>query len=141
MTSTPADVPRKVRQLENDVTSIYDMLNHIQKAQGGHSAQLTDLATGQSRLGGTLLRQHNRLDELAAGQEAHAVELTSIQTTLARQNNRLDELATTQAEQAATLAEHTGLLTEHTVVLTEHTVLLTEHGGKLDEILGLLRAS
>jgi uncharacterized coiled-coil protein SlyX len=46
---------------------------------------------------------------------------------------RLDDLATTQAEHSATL-------NEHSTILNEHSATLASHGGKLDEILELLRA-
>lgn len=133
MTSTPADTERKVRQLENDVDSIYDILARIEKTQGDHSGQLTDLAAGQSRVGAKLARQANRLDELAVGQEAHATELIKIQTTQQRQNNRLDELAATQDEHGTALSEHGTILTQHTTVLNEHTTVLSDHTTILSE--------
>jgi chromosome segregation ATPase len=167
MTSATADVPRKVRQLENDVTSIYEILNRIEGAQGEHGKQLERLDSGQNTLGAKLTRQGNRLDELAAGQEGHASELAKVQTTLQRHGNRLDEFAAGQdahtatlaehgatlaehgatlAEHGATLAQHTAILTDHSTILTEHTVRLDklattqdEHGGKLDTILELLQ--
>jgi hypothetical protein len=46
----------------------------------------------------------------------------------------------TLAEHTVTLAEHSATLAEHGTVLAEHTVTLAEHGGKLDEILSILRA-
>jgi chromosome segregation ATPase len=147
MTSASADVHRKVRQLDNDVNSIYDILGRIEKTQGDHSTQLTDLATGQNRVGATLTRQANRLEELAVGQEAHAAELVKIQITQQRQSNRLDELAGTQdehggilAEHSTVLAEHSTVLAEHSTVLAGHTAVLAEHSTKLDTILELLRA-
>jgi hypothetical protein len=62
--TTPADVQRKVRQLENDVLSIYDMLRKIEKTQRRHGVQLTDLSAGQASLEG-------RLTSLEGGQARH----------------------------------------------------------------------
>jgi predicted nucleic acid-binding Zn-ribbon protein len=39
----------------------------------------------------------------------------------------------------ATLAEHSTILNEHSTILNEHSATLASHGGKLDEILELLR--
>ncbi|UUZ60594.1 hypothetical protein [Nocardioides sp. B-3] len=57
MTMTPAQIERKVRQLDNDVQSIYDLLGTISASQHNMAA--------------TLARRGNRLDELAAALEVH----------------------------------------------------------------------
>lgn len=49
--ATPADLTRKVRQLDNDMQSVYEMLERI---------EITQL-----RMAATQMRQGNRLDELA----------------------------------------------------------------------------
>jgi chaperonin cofactor prefoldin len=43
MTTGPIDIERKVRQLDNDVMSIYDMLVSIQHTQQRHSERFNDV--------------------------------------------------------------------------------------------------
>ena len=54
---TPATLERKVRQLDNDVQSIYELLDQLK--------------ISQTRIAATQSRQGNRLDELAQSLEAH----------------------------------------------------------------------
>ncbi|MGH3980281.1 MAG: hypothetical protein ACRDRZ_14955 [Pseudonocardiaceae bacterium] len=83
--TTPPEIARKVRQLDNDVQAVYEMLAGISATQH---------------------RQGNRLEEIAAGQ----AELATAQAQLAASQAQLAasqaELAATQAELAATQAEH-----------------------------------
>jgi chromosome segregation ATPase len=44
MSMTPAEVERKVRQLDHDVQSIYDLLNGITTTQQRHTNRLGELA-------------------------------------------------------------------------------------------------
>jgi chromosome segregation ATPase len=49
MTMSPVDLERKVRQLDNDVQSIYELLNKIsttQQRQGNRITELTELVAG-----------------------------------------------------------------------------------------------
>jgi methyl-accepting chemotaxis protein len=82
--TTPPDLTRKVRQLDNDVQSIYEMLTRIDATQQRHGHRLDEVA-------GRLDEVAGRLDE-AAG--------------------RLDEVASTQAEQGSKLDRIIGLLTD-----------------------------
>ena len=50
MPMTPAEVDRKVRQLDNDVQSIYVLLNAISSTQGRHGNRLDELGEDVSRL-------------------------------------------------------------------------------------------
>jgi phosphate uptake regulator len=86
----PPDLARKVRQLDNDVQAIYEMLASISA---------------------NLLRQGNRIEEIAHVQS--------------EQGNRIEEIAHAQSEQGATLGEQ--------------TATLTDHGSKLDRILEILQ--
>lgn len=130
--TTPGEITRKVRQLDNDVQAINDLLKDIAAVRRTQAGQLDELAAGQNRLGGVQLRQNNRLDEFAATQEQHTDALRDLAATQLRQGNRLDELAGTQEQHTATLAEHS-------TVLGQHTATLADHGGKLDTIIDLLR--
>lgn len=71
--STQPDLVRKVRQLDNDVQSIYEMLAEIS---------------------GTQRRQGNRLDEIASVQADHSSKLTDLATVQADHGSKLTELGT-----------------------------------------------
>ena len=43
MTMGPVEIERKVRQHDNDITEIYQMLAHIQGVQGRHTMRLGEL--------------------------------------------------------------------------------------------------
>ncbi|GAB3914424.1 hypothetical protein ACFQ1S_00660 [Kibdelosporangium lantanae] len=68
---TSPDVSRKVRQLDNDVQSIYEILGRIETAQTQQGARLdaidgklTQLEATQTTIQATQARQGNRLDEM-----------------------------------------------------------------------------
>ncbi|SES20911.1 hypothetical protein [Actinokineospora terrae] len=46
--TTPAEVERKVRQLDNDVQSIYEMLATIEATQKRQGNRLAEIATNQA---------------------------------------------------------------------------------------------
>jgi hypothetical protein len=92
----PPDLVRKVRQLDNDVQAIYEML-------AGISANL--------------LRQGNRIEEIAHVQSEHG--------------GRIEEIAHTQSE-------HGGRIEEIAHAQSEHGAMLTDHGSKLDRLLEIL---
>lgn len=58
--TTPPDVTRKVRQLDNDVQSIYEMLARIEATQNRQGNRLGELATAMTEMDGKL----NRIIEL-----------------------------------------------------------------------------
>jgi len=62
--STPADVSRKVRQLDNDVQSIYEMLAKIEATQNRHGNRLAELASGVSEMGGELTEMDGKIDQI-----------------------------------------------------------------------------
>lgn len=47
---TPAETDRKIRQLDNDVQSIYVLLNAISSTQGRHGNRLDELGEDVARL-------------------------------------------------------------------------------------------
>ncbi len=75
---TPATLERKVRQLDNDVQSIYELLDQLK--------------TSQNRMAATQARQGNRLDELAQGLEAHDRRFDTIDQRFDGVDQRLDGL-------------------------------------------------
>jgi hypothetical protein len=80
--SVQPDLTRKVRQLDNDVYALYELVLGISITQTRHG---------------------NRLDELAATQDTHTATLAGHTATLAGHTATL-------AEHTATLAEHGGKL-------------------------------
>lgn len=69
----PVNVQRKLRQLDNDVQSIYEML---------------------AAISGTQTRHGNRLDELAEQLTAHGEQLAAHGEQLAAQDRRLRDMDT-----------------------------------------------
>lgn len=70
MTTAP-DVTRKIRQLENDVVPIYEMITAISMTQVRHT---------------------NRFAELAATQDEHGTMLAGHTATLAEHGAKLDRI-------------------------------------------------
>jgi len=62
--SVPAEVERKVRQLDNDVSAIYGMLRDISKTLQRHGKRLDDVDRGVTKVAAVQMRHGNRLDEL-----------------------------------------------------------------------------
>lgn len=59
---TPADVERKIRQLDNDVQSIYVLLNAISSTQGRHGNRLDELGEDVARLDAKLTGLDAKMD-------------------------------------------------------------------------------
>jgi chromosome segregation ATPase len=69
--SSPAELDRKIRQLDNDVQSIYELLSSIQATQRRHG---------------------NRLEEIAAAQAGQDTKLDVHDAKLDTQNAKLDTI-------------------------------------------------
>lgn len=83
--TTPPELSRRVRQLDNDIGAVYELVNAIQITQGRHGLRLGEIVDAQVAQGTVL--------------DAHTVTLA--------------ELAAVLAEHTAVLAEHTATLAEH----------------------------
>jgi len=99
--SMPAEIERKVRQLDNDVQSIYEMLAGIAGTQQNHGNRLGELDSKLAGITGTQLRHGNRLDELdgklagiSATQQRHGNRLTEIDGKLTDMDSKLDAVLT-----------------------------------------------
>jgi hypothetical protein len=92
--TTPLE--RKVRQLDNDVQAIYEMIATVEATQRRHG---------------------NRLEEISASQSEHGRILAEHSTVLA-------EHSTVLAEHSAVLAEHSAVLAHHTAKLDRIVELL-----------------
>lgn len=62
--TTPVDAERKVRQLDNDVPSIYERLTGISTTQGHHGNRLTELDNRLAVIAATQQRHGNRLSDI-----------------------------------------------------------------------------
>jgi hypothetical protein len=62
--STPAEVARKVRQLDNDVQSIYEMLARIEATQGRQGNRLGELASSVAELDGKVGDMSGKIAEM-----------------------------------------------------------------------------
>ena len=91
-----AEIERKVRQLDNDVQAIYELLGAIQGTQKWHGRRLDELTAGQARL---LTGQA----ELTAGQAEMATRQVEMAAGLAEMGARQAEMGAGQAEQGAKL--------------------------------------
>lgn len=76
MTMTPAEVERKVRQLDNDVESIYELLNRIsitQQRHGNRVGELTEMVAAHDArfdsMGQRLDSMDGRLGRIETGLE------------------------------------------------------------------------
>jgi len=67
--TTPAGIQKKIRQLDNDVQAIYELLTGIQATQ---------------------TRQGNRLEEISATQAEHSAVLAEHSAVLAEHGGKLD---------------------------------------------------
>lgn len=86
---TANELERRVNRLENDVTSIYDMLTTITQTQAEHSVQLTGL--------------RSRLDE-------HTVHLAYLREQVGAHDQRFDKVDQRFDKVESTLEEILGLL-------------------------------
>lgn len=76
--TTPAEVERKVRQLDNDVSSIYELLDNLN--------------TNVTKMAGAQLRQGSRLDQIEDRLNRVDGKLAEHGTALAEHGAKLDRL-------------------------------------------------
>ncbi len=76
--STPPEIARKVRQLDNDVQAIYEMLAGISATQQRQGNRLEEIATTQAGLAATQAEHGAKLDAHGAKLDAHGVKLDAI---------------------------------------------------------------
>jgi peptidoglycan hydrolase CwlO-like protein len=109
--TNPIEMQRKVRQLDNDVQSIYEMLVSIE---------------------GTQVRHLNRLNEIEARADGIDVKVDGIEATQKQHGERLGAI---ESKVDSLDAKVTGLDTKVTGLDTKVTGLDT----KMDSVLDLLR--
>lgn len=62
--TSPSDLERKVRQLDHDVQSIYELLSSIQATQRRHGNRLEEITEGQGAIAATQAAQGAKLDTI-----------------------------------------------------------------------------
>ena len=84
MPMTPAEVERKVRQLDNDVQSIYELVMGIQLTQTRHTNRLQELGED--------------IGALSTKVESLEVKVTSLDTKVDSLDTKVDTLGTQMSE-------------------------------------------
>ncbi len=87
MTMGPVEIERKLRQLDNDVQSIYTMLSAIQGTQERHTNRLGELAVKVDSLDG-------KVDTLGAKVESLDTKIDTLATSVDSLDTKIDTLAT-----------------------------------------------
>lgn len=83
--TTPAEVERKVRQLDSDVSSIYELLDNL-------NTNVTRMAGAQLRQGSRLDQIEDRLNRIDGKLAEHGTALVEHGTALAEHGAKLDRL-------------------------------------------------
>lgn len=76
--SAAPDIPRKIRQLENDIESIYELLARINLTQVRHGNRFEELAATQAEHTATLAGHTATLAEHGATLAGHTAKLDRI---------------------------------------------------------------
>jgi hypothetical protein len=113
--TTPADSQQRVRRLENDVESIYDLLGGIKETQEQHGSQLGNIASSLTRVEAAQLLQGKLLEALTS--------------KLAEHDDNFRDLSGHQATFDAAQQLHGGRLDALESNLDEHSAKLDEHFG------------
>ena len=66
MSLSPAEMQRRVRQLDNDVASIYELVHAIHLTQGRHTSRLEELGADMDDLGARVDGLGSRVDGLGS---------------------------------------------------------------------------
>jgi hypothetical protein len=82
---TASDLGRKVRQLDNDVQAIYEMLTGISATQHRQGNRLEEIATEQAT-------QREKLEGIVAEQATQREKLEGVVAEQATQRGKLEEI-------------------------------------------------
>jgi chromosome segregation ATPase len=95
--SVQPDIPHKLGQMRHDLDDLYELVSQ-----------------GQARITGTLMRHHNRLEELQQTLDLHNGRLDRIEDNQRRHSERLERIEDNQRQQfdqlSAQMAEILGVL-------------------------------
>ena len=92
MTAHPVNLERKVRQLDNDVQSIYELLASIQGVQLRHTNRLDEIDRSIDALTTRLGSVETRLESIETRLESIETRLESIETRLEAVETRLESM-------------------------------------------------
>ncbi len=92
MTTTPASLERKVRQMDNDVTSIYEMLSAIQGTQLRHGNRFDELDDRLTSVEGRLTSMEGKLMSMEDKVDGLDDRLTSMEGKLMSMEGKVDGL-------------------------------------------------
>jgi X-X-X-Leu-X-X-Gly heptad repeat protein len=93
---TTPDLSRKVRQLDNDVQAVYEMLARIEATQQRHGNRLDELATAVDQLAPAVGQLSTGVDQLSTG-------VDQLSTGVDQLSTGVDQLSSTQTAQGTKL--------------------------------------
>lgn len=82
---SPVEIERKLRQIDNDVQSIYTMLSAIQGTQERHTNRLGELAVKADSL-------DSKVDGLDTGLTSLETQVGSVETQLSTLDSKIDSV-------------------------------------------------
>ena len=91
---TTPDLSRKVRQLDNDVQSIYEILARIELTQGRHTNRFNEMGHDLDGLRARLDAHDGRFDAHDARFDAHDARFDAIDARLDTHDTRFDAIDT-----------------------------------------------
>ena len=94
MPMTPAEVERKVRQLDNDVQSIYELLMAIQSTQTRHTNRLHELGEDIGSLVAKLDALDTKVDSLDGRVASLDTKVGALDTKVGALDTKVDSLDT-----------------------------------------------
>ena len=84
MTMGPVEIERKVRQHDNDITEIYQMLAHIQGVQGRHTMRLGELGAALGIVDSKVDGLDSKVDALDTKVGGHEQNVDALDTRVDR---------------------------------------------------------
>ena len=129
MTMSPPEMERKLKQLDNDVQSIYELLSTIEGTQRRHGNRLGEIAADMTEKFGALDLRHDGVDTRLDNVDAR---LDNVDARLLRVDGRLERLEGRLERVDGRLEQVDGRLTG----LDDKVVSIDT---KLDTVIGLLQ--
>ncbi|CAI9415938.1 hypothetical protein [Nocardioides sp. T2.26MG-1] len=98
MPMTPAEVERKVRQLDNDVQSIYELLMGIQSTQTRHTNRLHELGEDVGALSAKVDSLEGRFDSLEGRFDSLEGRFDSLDAKVGSLDTKVETLGSQMSE-------------------------------------------
>ena len=93
MTMGPVEIERKVRQHDNDITEIYQMLAHIQGVQGRHTMRLGELGAALGIVDSKVDAVDHKVDQLDAKVNGLEHKVDGLEQKVSEIDQKLDGLS------------------------------------------------